>query len=687
VLRRVIGSASWRTYRRGRSRAVLAPLVGRRGWRAPVVLALALVSLLLQVASAGAVVREGPHPTRAKVRGNTEMTVTGWSPGQGVTGFIANPNNPFDPVRDGYPASNPSTGFSPKDEGFAGVIHGTPTGGGPNLDLYCIDINTDTTVGIGYALGTWDASNVQNVGYVARILNEYYPNTDEPTKLANGTAATPNQTAAAVQAAIWFFSDRYVLNTSDALHDTVVGIVTKIRAEGPLVEPPPPSLTVTPTTISSPRRVLGPFTVTTDAPGGATVNSTGDMFSDRAGRNPIAHGTTVPSGTKIWLRATGGASSAVLQATSQATVPTGNVYLYDGNSSVSDAQRLILAKKATLTTTVQATATFLPSGKLVVEKTIAGTAAGSQGQVVIHVDCDDDVTRRDFIIPSDTPPGTTSRTYRHIAAGTTCTVTETSNGSVVGTDVVVTGDGQEVTIPAGGSKTVDITDTYSPVPGPSPSSLYVTKTIAGPLAGQQGPVTIQVVCNGTAFPDFNIAGGTGAGSYSQSFGPILAGSVCTVTELADGGTATVTAIVTGNGETVTVPGGEVVPVNVIDAYELGPSPAPDVATGTLRVTKTIAGPAAGQQGRIAILVACGDAAHTYAFFIPAHARPGSETRSYPNLPAGSRCTITETATGHSSTVHASTAGRRKTLTIQPNRTSTVHVTDTFFGVSSVAVTG
>jgi TQXA domain-containing protein len=64
---------------------------------------------------------------------------------------------------------------------------------------------------------------------VARILNEYYPHTNQPAKLANGTTATPNQTAAAVQAAIWFFSDRYVLNTSDALHDTVVAIVNRIR--------------------------------------------------------------------------------------------------------------------------------------------------------------------------------------------------------------------------------------------------------------------------------------------------------------------------------------------------------------------------------------------------------------------------------------------------------------------------
>ena len=255
---------------------------------------------------------------------------------------------------------------------------------------------------------------------------------------------------------------------------------------------------------------------------------------------------------------------------------------------------------------------------------------------------------------------------------------------------MVTGDGQEVTIPAGGRKTVQITDTYNaiPIPIPSSSSLLVTKTIAGPLAGQQGPVTIHVVCNGTPqLPDFIIAARTPPGSYSQSFGPVPAGSACTVTETADGATDSVAAIVSGNGENVTVPAGEVVPVNVMNVYERGPSPAPDVAAGSLRVSKIIAGPAAGHQGRIAILVACGDPVHTYAFLIPAHTRPGSVSRFFPDLPAGYRCAVTETANGHTSMVQAVTQRGRKTVTIGANRTATVHLTDTFLGVSAVPVTG
>ena len=54
---------------------------------------------------------------------------------------------------------------------------------GPRWTLYCIDINTDTYIGNGYALGTWNVANVPHVGYVARILDEYYPNTNEPSSL------------------------------------------------------------------------------------------------------------------------------------------------------------------------------------------------------------------------------------------------------------------------------------------------------------------------------------------------------------------------------------------------------------------------------------------------------------------------------------------------------------------------
>ena len=40
------------------------------------------------------------------------------------------------------------------------MIYGTPVGGGTALQMYCIDIRTDTYIGNGYVLGTWSDANV-----------------------------------------------------------------------------------------------------------------------------------------------------------------------------------------------------------------------------------------------------------------------------------------------------------------------------------------------------------------------------------------------------------------------------------------------------------------------------------------------------------------------------------------------
>jgi Domain of unknown function (DUF5979)/Thioester domain len=588
------------------------------------------------------------------------MTMSGTGPGQGVTGFIANASNPFDPATEPYPPSNPTTGFTPQDEGFAGIIHGTPTDGSPTLDLYCIDIHTLTYGGIEYALGTWDAANVPNVGFVARILNEFYPNTDEPAGLTD-----LSQKAAAVQAAIWFFSDRYLLSTSDPLHNAVVAIVNKAKAEGPLVEPPPPSLTLTPSLKSGAAgSAVGPFKVATTA--ATTITATGgDMFSDAAGTQQIANGAQVQDGDQIWVRSTG-PSSAVLQATAKAKVPTGNVYLYAGNNpGVTDAQKLILARGATLTTTVQATAAFVPSGSLVVKKTIAGTAAGSQGRVVIHVACNDGVDRDDFVIDAGASAGSTSRTYDHIPAGTLCTVTETSNGGNAGTGVVVIGGEQQVTIPSGDSTTARIFDAYHFVPG----SLIVRKTIAGPAAGQQGEIKIHTECDGNALsPDFVIPAGTPAGDQTKQYDDIAAGATCTVTETANGHTSAVSVVVKGSGQKVPVPAGKIVEADISDTYGLLP--------GQLEVTKTIAGSLAGQQGMVVIHTVC-NGTPLPDFVISAGTPAGVQSHIYSGITAPAHCVVTESADGQTSTVSVGVTGGSQTTNIPAGGAGAAHITDTY----------
>jgi hypothetical protein len=663
--------------------------VGRLGHRAPLVLLLLCALLLLDAGQALASFESGPR-VRATNRSNTELVINSLGPGRSVNGFIPNAANPFDPVADGYPASDPPTGagsgWSASNESFAGIIHATPPGGGAQLDLYCIDLSTETRVGYGYALGTWDAANVPNVGYVARLLNRYYPHTSEPASLTD-----VNQRAAAVQAAIWFFTDRYVLSTSDPLHAAVVAIVDDILQQGPVIEPPPPSLTIDPASRDG-AGVLGPFTVTTDQPA-ATVAATGaDMFANAAATDAISNGDAVPSGQSIWLRS-GSPGTAVLEASARATVPRGNVFLYDGNiQGVEDAQKLILAETGVLHTTVRATAEFRESGALKVTKTIAGPAAGSQGRIVIHVACDDAVDRPDFVIAAGAT-GTQSRTYEDITAGTRCTVAETSNGSSsTGVDVVVGGDERDVTIVANRTETARLTNTYSFVaPGGVAPGLLVTKTVSGPLAGRQDAATIRVTCNQAVLaPDFVIAAGTAAGSSSHRF-DVPAGSVCTVTEIANGGSEAVTTTVSGSGQTVAVPGATVVPVTVTNLYgapaEVAAAGYLPAAVGSLRVTKTIAGPAAGRQGPITIKVSCGGPLHAYVFHIPARTRARTVSRAFPELSPGERCTVTETEIGGTDAVRVVRTRTRRTVTIPSSGGATVAFRDSFFPRRTVSVTG
>ncbi len=323
-------------------------------------------------------------------------------------------------------------------------------------------------------------------------------------------------------------------------------------------------------------------------------------------------------------------------------------------------------------------------GQLEVTKTIAGPLAGLQATAVIHTVCDGTPLAPDLVIPAGTLAGDKSQLYSGIPTPARCVATETVDGHSSTVRVAVTGSPATPSIPPGGAGAAHITDTY----GDAPGSLLVTKTIAGPLAGQQGPIAIHVVCNGTALAsDFVIRAGSAAGSVSHSFDGIPAGSACTVTETADGGTTTVAALVAGSGHTVTVPAGKVVPVSLVDVYgqplgsqedlvpPLGGSGPFQPIHGYVKVIKTMTGAAARQHGPIAILVDCGPS-RTFAFRIPAR-RTGSVARVFPGLPPRSRCTVTETDKGGTNTVAVRTTRTRKHLTVPTRRGASVRLTDIF----------
>ncbi len=313
------------------------------------------------------------------------------------------------------------------------------------------------------------------------------------------------------------------------------------------------------------------------------------------------------------------------------------------------------------TATIHLTDTY-ETGELVINKTIAGPAAGLQGQVVIHTVCNGTALTPDFSIDAAKHAGAYDHTYSGILAGSTCTVTETSNGSSSTVGVVTVGSPQTVTISANGSATADVTDTYTQVPG----SLVVTKEITGPAAGSQGPVSIAVSCNDGSVGTFNIAAGA-TGSPSKTFSGIQAGSDCTVTETEDGSTSTVNVTVTGDGQIVSVPPAGSAEATISDSYTL--------ANGSLIVHKTIDGPAAGQQGEIVIEVSCnGNALED--FVIPA-GTTGPQSKDYKDLPAGSQCTVTETADGSDGNVAVAKTGSGTVVIIPAGAEATVHLTDRY----------
>ena len=202
-------------------------------------------------------------------------------------------------------------------------------------------------------------------------------------------------------------------------------------------------------------------------------------------------------------------------------------------------------------------------GTFVVSKTIAGPAAGRQGEITIISTCDG-VQLEPFVIPAGKDAGEVTRTYTGIAAGADCSAVETVDGHTDTVGVESAGGKESVVVPANGTATEKLADTYSDEEG----SLIVEKTISGDAAGSQGAVTIQVSCDrGTpSLPDFDIGAGTGAGSVSKTYPGLPAGATCSVDETADGGTSTVHVDVTIGQREATIPAGDSVTLRLADVY-------------------------------------------------------------------------------------------------------------------------
>ncbi|MCC9176051.1 thioester domain-containing protein [Arthrobacter sp. zg-Y179] len=487
-----------------------------------------------------------PDPNEpAPVAGtNAEVVTTDLGPAQRVQAFVADnpiPPDPLAPYPEGNPVGVPVTGR------FAGIILTEDAGGGIG-QMYCIDTAVETMVGIGYVQGAWDESNVANIGYVNYILNNYYPaNPAAPAGL------TANQQAAAVQGAIWYFTDGYLVNTAETvIRPAVEAIVADAQANGPLVEPPPPNVTVTPPVAAGPAGgVAGPFTVAAEGAMEVTVSvPTGyTMFADAAGAVPIPSGSVVASGTQVWV---GGPPAStvpgVLSARAAVNVQTGNVYLYDqGDPLLDNAQPLILAASTVLEATAGATAEFFVPGDLLVNKTFAGEAAGSQGAIALTVDCGT-VGMFSFEIPAGTA-APVSETIVDLPVGTVCSVTEPVTGSTA--EVTVTPTVSDPVTITEGENVLAVTNTVEFNPG----NLVVAKTISGSGAGLQDDIVLHIQCgDGIIDEIFLIPEGTTADTFTQLYEGIPAGVLCRVSEPTSGANEDVTVESTGTAEVTILPG-------------------------------------------------------------------------------------------------------------------------------------
>ncbi|MCD9152845.1 thioester domain-containing protein [Aeromicrobium duanguangcaii] len=571
----------------------------------------------------------------------TELQVGPITGALGVRNVSAyNAPTTFDPVATAYPSTRPA-GSTTNTVRYAGAIPASDAAGTEVL-TYCIDLFTSTEAGVTYERGDWTEANVRNLGYVGYILQNYYPTTDAPTGVAN------NVKAAAVQAAIWYFSDNLVLNSTanPQLFSLTQAIVEDARANGPTTEPTQPNLSVSPESAVSPAsgELAGPFTVTADGPATLVVEGV-QVYADAAGTQPLAEGATVQPGTQLWARATGLGSSQGFSLRRPETVQESTVYLYDGQTpGRTSGQKLILAQEESIEAVASVRITREAPGGIAVTKTITGDGAGLQGAVVIDVECtapvEGEPVTRQVTIPAGTT-GSQTTTLTGIPAGYSCAITESENGDNASVSVTATTiDPETVTVASGQTSAVAVSNVYDVATG----GLQVTKTISGAGAGLQSAVEISVECTspGTGDPvsrTVTIPAGT-TGSQTTPVTGIPAGYSCAITETdnGDNGRVSVTAT-TIDPATVTIVEDGATPVAVTNEY--------DIAVGGIEVTKTITGDGAGLQSAVVINVACTlqgseDIARTVT--IPAGAT-GSQSQTLSGIPAGYSCTITEPENG------------------------------------------
>ncbi|GHJ11956.1 hypothetical protein TPA0907_63230 [Micromonospora humidisoli] len=234
------------------------------------------------------------------------------------------------------------------------------------VPVFCIDFHTPVARNGEYAEGSWDESEVKNLGRVQWVLTHGYPNADRAKLLAAAGATLPAGLSDSrrdtllyfgTQTAVWQFSDGITLGdwerglTVAAEYDVIRRVHDYLVRNATDQPEPKAELSLDPASASATTGGrAGPFTVHGPA-GEIALKVEGGSAVDAEGR-PVAATT---NGGRFWLTATA-AGRVTVTVSAPDSVSFGRVFLFSGGKNAK--QKLILGGSTGTSVTADAAATF-----------------------------------------------------------------------------------------------------------------------------------------------------------------------------------------------------------------------------------------------------------------------------------------------------------------------------------------
>ncbi len=248
---------------------------------------------------------------------------------------------------------------------YAGTFKGEVDGN--NANFFCIDIQKQ--------LVYWTSTNPHTYtdtsytpSQITYVLNNYYPYKNYPYPGALGTV---NNEAAAVQLAIWHFSDGINLNTvsNSTLRNRAIQIVNDANANHNNVIPPA-TLVMMPATQSLPWGSPASFNVLAYDLNGNPLPGRNVNVSVSSGTLNFSSLSTNISGVAGPFTVTQGTSnSSSIIATATTIIPQGTRYVH--KLQPDNYQKLVLATPTVATSTAYGSITWMPDADLRISKTVS----------------------------------------------------------------------------------------------------------------------------------------------------------------------------------------------------------------------------------------------------------------------------------------------------------------------------